>query len=137
MDGFVKSFITRFLFLIFLFVTPYAKAQNSPNRVNTSVSVEVMPEFPGGIQKFYQYIGQNYRYPAAATKAGVSGRIYIQFVIEKDGSVTDVKVLNGLGYGTTEEAVRVIKRSPRWKSGIQKGKKVRVLFTLPLNLQLP
>ncbi|MFD2163179.1 energy transducer TonB [Paradesertivirga mongoliensis] len=132
----MKCIAKLVVFLLCFSASYYSSAQGFGNPAQAPVSVEVMPEFPGGIQRFYQYIGQSYKYPAAAVKARVSGRIHIQFVIEKDGSVTDVKVLKDLGYGTTEEAVRVIKRSPRWKPGIQKGKKVRVLYTLPLNLQL-
>lgn len=133
----MKYLVSLFAFFLSFFVSYYSVAQGFGIPAQSPIRLEVMPEFPGGIQRFYQYIGQSYKYPAAAVKARVSGKIHIQFVIEKDGSVTDVKVLKDLGYGTTEEAVRVIKRSPRWEPGIQKGKKVRVLYTLPLNLQLP
>ncbi len=98
--------------------------------------VEVTPEFPGGLQKFYDYFGKNYKYPAMARQQGVSGRIALSFVVEKDGRLTDIKILRDLGYGTGEEAVRVLKGSPPWKPGIQNGRPVRVAYTMPIKLNL-
>lgn len=99
-------------------------------------SIEIMPEYPGGIAKFYEWIGQNYRYPAAAHKAGVSGRVFMTFVVEKDGTLSDIRILKELGYGTGEAAVQMLSKSPAWKPGIQNGKPVRVQYNLPISLQL-
>ena len=95
-----------------------------------------MPEFPGGSEKFMEYLSGNITYPEDAKEKGISGRVFIQFVIEKDGSVSNVKVMKGIGGGCDEEAVRVVKAMPKWKPGIQKGKPVRVSYNLPLNFKL-
>lgn len=99
-------------------------------------SVEVAPTPQGGLEEFYKYVGRNYNYPAQAQEQGVSGRVLLQFVVERDGSLTDIKVLRDLKYGTGEEAVRMLKRAPKWKPGIQNGRPVRVQFTLPIQLNL-
>jgi periplasmic protein TonB len=105
--------------------------------VNTIfTSVEVSPEFPGGMAKFYSYLQKNYRYPAMAREQGVSGKVIMQFVVERDGSLTDIKVLRDLGLGTGEEAIRLLKSMPKWKPGIQNGRPVRVAYTLPFSLNL-
>jgi TonB family protein len=105
--------------------------------VNTIfTSVEVSPEFPGGMSKFYSYLQKNYRYPAMAREQGVSGKVIMQFVVERDGSLTDIKVLRDLGLGTGEEAVRLLKSMPKWKPGVQNGRAVRVAYTLPIALNL-
>lgn len=97
-------------------------------------AIEVQPTPPGGMQAFMQYIAHNYKYPEEAVKAKVVGRVIVTFVVEKDGSLSDVKVVRDLGYGTGEEAVRVLASSPKWKPGVQNGKPVRVQFTLPIQL---
>jgi protein TonB len=94
-------------------------------------AVEVRPEFPGGLQKFYEFVGKNYRVPEEEIK----GKIFVQFVVEKDGTLTDIKVMRDLGYGTGPEAIRVLKKSPKWKPGIQNGRAVRVLYNLPINIK--
>lgn len=99
-------------------------------------SVEVPPSPQGGLEEFYKYVGRNYNYPAQAQEQGVSGRVLLQFVVERDGSLTDIKVLRDLKYGTGEEAVRMLKKAPKWKPGIQNGRPVRVQFTLPIQLNL-
>ena len=105
---------------------------------DTSYSkVDVMPSPKDGMKAFYQFIGQNYKYPKAAIDAKIEGRLLIQFVVEKDGSLTDIKVLRDLGHGTGDEAVRMLKSAPKWIPGIQNGKPVRVQFTLPLQLNQP
>ncbi len=93
-------------------------------------AVEVKPDFPGGLQKFYDFVGKNYRAP----EEDIKGSVYVQFVVEKDGSLTDIKVMRDLGYGTGAEAIRVLKKSPRWKPGIQNGRPVRVLYSLPIKI---
>jgi protein TonB len=98
--------------------------------------VEEMPSFPGGEADMYKYIGKNIEYPRMAKESGISGRVFVTFVVEKDGSVTDVKVLRGIGGGCDEEAVRVIKSMPKWKPGKQRGKPVRVQYRMPIKFTL-
>ena len=95
-------------------------------------AVEVKPDFPGGIAKFYAYVQKNFRVPE---EEDIKGKIIVQFVVEKDGSLTDIKVVRDLGYGTKAEAERVIRSSPKWKPGIQNGRPVRVYFSLPISIQ--
>ncbi|WP_183566827.1 energy transducer TonB [Mucilaginibacter sp. SP1R1] len=105
-----------------------------PNQIFTSV--EQVPEFPGGLDKFGAYLGRAIRYPAVARENGTQGRVIVTFVVEKDGSLTDIKVTRGIGSGCDEEAVRVLKASPKWKPGIQNGRPVRVQYSVPISFTL-
>lgn len=98
------------------------------------VVVEQMPSFgPGGIDEFRNnYIAKNLKYPDVAAENGIQGRVYINFVVEPDGRVTNVKVVRGVDPALDKEAVRVVSSSPKWKPGMQRGKPVRVQFTIPI-----
>ena len=98
--------------------------------------VEVMPEYPGGDKALFKFIGQNIEYPASAKKAGTTGRVFINFVIEKDGNVSNIKIKKGIGDGCDEEAIRVINMMPKWTPGTQRGENVRVAYNLPINFVL-
>ena len=98
--------------------------------------VEQMPEFPGGVAEMMTYLSGNIKYPEEAKDKGISGRVFIGFVVEKDGSVNQVKVMKGIGGGCDDEAVRVVKAMPKWKPGMQKGKPVRVSYMLPISFKL-
>ncbi len=98
--------------------------------------VEQMPQYTGGEEAMMKYVAENIKYPQAAKDKNIGGRVFVSFVIEKDGSVNEVKVMRGIGGGCDEEAVRVIKGMPKWKPGIQKGKPVRVSYMMPLNFKL-
>ncbi len=97
---------------------------------------EQMPEYPGGMSKFYEFVGKNYNYPAAAKSRGVSGRVILGFIVEKDGRINDIKILRDLGLGTGDEAVRVLEKAKKWNPGRQHGVPVRVSYTLPIMLNL-
>ena len=99
-------------------------------------SVEIQPEPPGGIDAFRKWIGSNYDYPQAAIDQGVKGTIQVNFVVEKDGSLTDIKVARDLSYGTGQAAINVLKKAKKWKPGIQNGRPVRVAYSLPIRLDL-
>ena len=96
--------------------------------------VEDMPSFPGG--NVSKWIAKNVKYPVLAMENGIQGKVFIQFVIERDGSITDVKVARGVDASLDKEAVRVVQSMPKWKPGKQRGKPVRVAYTLPINFQL-
>lgn len=98
--------------------------------------VESMPEFPGGAVKMMEYISKNIKYPAMARESGIQGRVFVQFVVEPDGSVSKVQVLRGIGGGCDEEAIRVVESMPKWTPGKQRGKAVRVMFNLPVRFTL-
>jgi protein TonB len=104
------------------------------NTVYNSAGLEIKPEYKGGLNKFYEYIAKNYRTPNVP---GLKGKLLVSFVVEKDGSITDIKVLKDIGYGTGEEAIRILKKCPNWTPAEQKGKKVRCTFMLPINIQAP
>ncbi len=100
------------------------------------IMVEPVPEYPGGDKARAIFLRENLIYPKEAKEGGIEGIVYVQFVIEKDGSIVDVEVLKGIGGGCDEEAVRVIKMMPKWKPGKQGGKEVRTRFTIPLKFSL-
>jgi protein TonB len=102
------------------------------NNIYNTAGIEVKPDFPGGLEKFYKFIGKNFQVPE---EDGLKGKIFVTFVVEKDGSLTDIKVIRDIGYGTGKEAIRVLKSCPRWNPGEQNGKKVRVLYSLPISIQ--
>ena len=84
------------------------------NQIYNTAGIEVKPEFPGGMEKFYSYVGKNYQTPE---EEGLKGKVYVTFVVEKDGSLTDIKVIRDIGYGTGKEAIRVLNKCPRWNPG--------------------
>ena len=98
--------------------------------------VEQMPQYTGGEEAMMKYVAENIKYPQAAKDKNISGRVFVSFVIEKDGSVSNVKVVRGIGGGCDEEAARVIKEMPKWKPGMQKGKPVRVNYMMPIFFKL-
>lgn len=99
-------------------------------------AVEQEPTFAGGIEAFYKFLQNNIRYPTKAFENKIQGKVFISFVVERDGSLTDIKVVRGIGGGCDEEAKRVISISPKWKPGIQNSKPVRVQYTMPISFTL-
>jgi len=98
--------------------------------------VEDMPEFPGGITALSHYLVSNIRYPAVAREAGISGKVYLEFTVSKEGTISDISVLRGIGGGCDEEAARVVRSMPPWVPGKQRGKPINVRFTLPVTFTL-
>ena len=98
--------------------------------------VEDMPEFPGGETELRKYIAQSVKYPVIAQENGIQGRVYISFVVSKKGEVTEVKVARGVDPNLDKEAIRVVKAMPKWKPGKQRGKAVKVSYTVPINFVL-
>ena len=98
--------------------------------------VENDPEFPGGMEALYKYLGSNIKYPALAKENNITGRVYVTFVVEKDGSIANPRILRDIGGGCGAEAIRVVKAMPKWKPGKQRGKAVRVQFNLPVSFNL-
>jgi len=98
--------------------------------------VENEPEFPGGMEALYRYLAQNIKYPQLARENGITGKVYVTFVVERDRSIANPKVLRDIGGGCGAEAIRVVKSMPKWTPGKQRGKAVRVQFNLPVNFNL-
>lgn len=115
--------------------TTSQKVSEAPDREVFDI-VDQMPEFMGGQDALFQYLGNNISYPETAKENATEGAVYISFVIETDGSVTDINVLRGIGSGCDAEAIRVISEMPKWNPGVHKGQVVPVLFNLPIRFQL-
>jgi protein TonB len=108
----------------------------SGDEIYNITDIDAYPEFEGGMKAFYKFIQRNLRYPATALDQEKQGKVFISFVVERDGEISDVKVLKGVGYGMDEEASRVINKSPNWKPGKQNGKTVRVRFNMPITFSM-
>ena len=122
------------------FPTPPLTSQALPADTGAIYTVgsplDVNPEFPGGMAKFYQFVAKNYEYPKEAQEKGVSGKIFLSFVVEKDGSLKEKKVVRDAGFGTGNQALKMLEKCPKWEPGKIKGKAVRVAYTLHIALQL-
>jgi protein TonB len=98
--------------------------------------VEEMPSFPGGDTKLFEFLQKNIKYPPIARENGIQGRVYVTFVVDKEGKIKDAKVIRGIGGGCDEEALRVVRAMPEWKIGKQNGRPVAVQYNLPINFTL-
>lgn len=98
--------------------------------------VDQMPEFPGGQSELINFMVKSISYPAEAKKKGIQGKVFVEFVIGKDGAIRDVKVAKGVDPMLDAEAVRVVSSMPNWVPGVEKGKQVSVQYTLPINFAL-
>ena len=98
--------------------------------------VEEMPEFLGGVKKLYEYLGENINYPEQAKDFSIQGKVFVQFVVWKDGTIRDVKIVKGAHKLLNKEALRVIGKMPKWKPGKQRGKNVNARFTLPIKFRI-
>lgn len=119
--------------LLFSFMT--STAQTKKNDMVFDV-VEVMPQFPGGQIAMLKYIMENMKYPEQAMKEGIQGRVAVRFIVEKDGSISDVKPILSVHPLLNKEAVRVVESMPKWTPGKQNGKPVRVRYNLPVMFKL-
>ncbi|MEO1051264.1 MAG: energy transducer TonB [Bacteroidota bacterium] len=111
-----------------------APEEEVADEIFTIVEESATPK--GGMQAFYQFVQKKLKYPSQARRMGIEGRVFVQFVIDKDGTVTDVKAVKGIGAGCDEEAERVIKSAPKWKPGKQRGRPVKQRIILPITFQL-
>lgn len=116
-------------------ITAYVPKEDE-NTVYSFVSMENPPTYPGGIEKFFAYLGSSIKYPQLALKNGIQGNVFVSFVVEKNGELNDVKVERKLGYGTDEEALRVLKMSKRWNPGMLNGQPIRVRYNIPIRFKL-
>lgn len=112
------------------------KVIETPVQAEIFTVVEEQPGYPGGEEARISFLQQNIKYPEEAKELGIQGRVFVTFVVEVDGSITDVRVLRGIGGGCDEEAVRVVRAMPKWVPGKQRGVPVRVQFNLPIKFTL-
>lgn len=117
-------------------VVPEIKEEALIDDQTPIIAPEIMPEFPGGLEGLLGFLSRNIRYPALARQNGIQGRVYLSFVVEKDGTVSTIQILRGIGGGCDEEAIRVVENMPRWTPGRQNGRPVRVIYNLPVRFSL-
>lgn len=115
---------------------PSVKPDTNLTQNEVFLVVEDMPTFPGGEKALMNYLSKNIHYPEKAKEAGIHGRVFVNFIVEPDGSIDHVKILRGIGGGCDLEAFNVVKNMPKWNPGKQKGKPVRVSFNLPIRFSL-
>ena len=117
-------------------VVGYGGGEEASDEIPVFQVVEEMPEFPGGMGECLKFLGKNIKYPVEAQKAGVQGKVIVQFVVEKDGNIANPKVVRSIDPDLDGEAIRVISIMPKWKPGMQKGQPVRVKYTVPVTFRL-
>lgn len=119
------------------FANVNANQNTNQDKVMDFVSVDTPPKFPGGMEEFYKFLAREIKYPDEAKKNNVQGKVFLTFIVEKDGSLNEIKAAGRtLGYGTDEEAIRVLKLSPKWESGKVKGESVRVQYHMPVGFEM-
>lgn len=114
----------------------FEAAPEEENADEVFTIVEDQPTPIGGMSAFYQFVQKNLKYPAQARRMGIEGKVFVQFVVDKDGTITEVKAVKGIGAGCDEEAARVIGKAPKWKPGKQRGRAVKVRMILPITFKL-
>lgn len=137
---FSVGFLCSLLFFVFSTETSAQKQTDKSNFENeifekVTDSIETKPDFPGGIEQFYKFVGQNFKIPEEAAKNKINAKVFVQFMVERDGSLSEFKIVKDGGYGIGEEAIRVLKLSPKWIPGSIDGKPARVLYSLPITIQ--
>jgi protein TonB len=115
-------------------ISPVVEEKEDVDQIFLVVEEPASPK--GGMQAFYKYVQENMKYPAQARRMGVEGKVFVEFVVNRDGSIQDVKVVKGIGAGCDEEAVRVVASAPPWNPGKQRGKPVRSRFVVPITFKL-
>ncbi len=135
----MKKLVTLLVLLTFQFGFSQEKVSKSASESTikdssyyTTGNVELMPEYPGGIEKFYEYIQNKFKFPADKNFDG--GKVIVSFFVETDGSLADIEVLKDVGFGTGQEAMRILKKCKRWKPAEQNGVPVRCFYILPITL---
>lgn len=129
---------TIFLLLVSVCFTfqVHAQADSVSTEVKTTTTLERKPSFPGGESEMFRYLADNVRYPLEAKDAGISGTVYAQFTVYKDGTIKNVKILRGIGGGCDEEVIRVISHMPKWTPAMQRGKAISVAMNLPVSFKM-
>jgi len=134
----VSNLLYVLLVLIFMLSSSFVKQAFSQEEEENQIFtiVENQPQFPGGQVALNSYISSNLQYPENARKNGIEGTVYATFVVEEDGSISNIRILKGLDSECDEEVIRVLSNMPKWKPGTQRGKTVRVQFNIPVRFGL-
>ncbi len=127
-----------FILLFILPIVGYSQenSKKDPKSERIYTSVDINPEFPGGEEEFYKYLSKNIKYPKKDRRKGITGRVFLTFVVTDVGGIRDARVLRGVSKAIDEEALRVINSMPKWKPGTQNGTPVNVQFNIPINFTL-
>ena len=128
----MKFLFIIFAFFSFQFVSAQEQILQSDEKIYSAKEVDIKPDYPGGMYAFYNFVAKNFMTP---DKNGLNGKVIIAFIVEKDGSINDLKILQDIGYGTGKEAARVIKKSEKWIPAKVEEKNVRCVFSLPITIQ--
>lgn len=110
--------------------------EKDPKNEDVFIAVEKMPEYPGGNEAMMDYLSKNLKYPDDAAEKNIQGKVYVSFIVSKEGKVSDVEVIRGVNESLDNEAIRIVKAMPPWKVGMQGDKPVKVKFTLPIVFKL-
>jgi len=132
----IELMLTVILVFFFTAVSAQEKKESKPNAEGVYFEVEVMPEFPGGFTALQEFLMKNIQYPEQAKKEGITGKVFVQFIIDETGKVTDPTVLKSANPLLDAEAIRVVSAMPDWTPGKQKGEAVKVAFTVPIMFAL-
>ncbi len=130
--------LKNFLCLIVVLFSAQQMRAQQPESVDafqlatTTLSVDQMPQFPGGNKALMKFLRENLEYPEEARKNGIEGKVLSQFLVNEDGTLTDIEIVRGLGYGCDDEVLRLIHQMPKWDAGTKDGKAVKVVFKLPV-----
>lgn len=127
----MKTYLT-FVFILCGALTAFGQTNSDSTSNRYFTGIEMQPQFYGGYANFNKYINKNLKYPQVAQLLGIDGKLQMQFVVEKDGSVVEAKAINCIGAGCEAEAERILLKSPKWSPGIQNGKLVRVQYSIPI-----
>lgn len=134
----MKCILTTLLFFCFVFSWGQDTTKTSSDTLKEPIfeMVDELPEFPGGEAAMMRFIMTNLNYPAMARENGIQGSVYIEFTVKKDGSISDIKIIKNVHDSLSREAIRVVKKFPRWKPGKQNGVPVNVRYRLPIKFKL-
>ncbi len=129
--------ISRVIILFLVSILPFSFSVLGQEKKSTQkYEVEIMPEFPGGLDAMKDFLSKEINYPVEAQENGIAGKVFISFVVKKDGSINDAKIVRPIDKNLDAEALRVVKSMPKWTPGKDKGKLVDVEYTLPINFAL-
>jgi periplasmic protein TonB len=132
----IELMLTVILVFFFTAVSAQEKKESNPDAEGVYYEVEIMPEFPGGYTALQEFLMKNIQYPDQAKKEGITGKVFVQFIIDKTGKVTNPKVLKSVHPLLDAEAIRVVGAMPDWTPGKNKGETVKVAFTIPIMFAL-
>ncbi|MES2276995.1 MAG: energy transducer TonB [Bacteroidota bacterium] len=137
MKALLKGSLVACLLLAGLTFTSHAQNKKAPAKDNkVFIAVDQAASFPGGLEAFGSYLGKTIKYPAVARDKNVQGKVFVKFIVEKDGSLSDMEVKRGIGSGCDQEAMRALKNGPKWKPAMQSGKVVRSQYVVPINFSI-